>query len=654
MIGGHAGQDRVDRPTIRPAIGQRSPRKAAKRTGTGVLDRARQSNRTTPTTRGATLDGDGLVPTGAISGTAGRTGLPSFSTLARARRLLARTGRRIAQRFASSLARRILLLNLAGLLVLLLGVLWLNQTRVGVIEARVQSLLVQGEIIAAAIAGSATVDTDTITIDPERLLSLQAGESAPDDPNPSLEFSINPEKVAPILRRLVAQTRLRARVYDRDALLLVDSKALMEAGDFSRMDLPPPEEAMTVVERAWSFWKRRFGRAEIIPGDDGTPQKPFSEVQRALAGISSSVVRLSARGETIVYVAMPIQRFRTVRGALQVSTQEGDIDTVIGDERINILVLFSVVTAVMVLLSLLMANTIARPVERLAAGADRVRRSIKSRHQIPDFSHRSDEIGRLSTAIRDMTNALYRRMESIESFAADVAHELKNPLTSLRSAVETLPLVRDDGQRARLLGVIQHDVRRLDRLISDISDASRLDAELARADAEPVDMLKLVTAVVEVANELRKPEHPTVTLTVRNPPAPKGSGKGQTLDAFTILGHDSRLGQVINNLLDNAKSFSPPGSTVSVTLKREDSHVIVEVADEGCGIPEHALERIFERFYTDRPEEQGFGQNSGLGLSISRQIVEAHRGSISAANRPGKGDTASGGAILTVRLPIAA
>jgi len=220
-----------------------------------------------------------------------------------------------------------------------------------------------------------------------------------------------------------------------------------------------------------------------------------------------------------------------------------------------------------------------------------------------------------------MTNALYTRIEAIESFAADVAHELRNPLTSLRSAVETLPLAKAEQSRQRLLAVIEHDVRRLDRLISDISDASRLDAELQRQEAAPVDLAKLLDALVKAANEVRN-DDVTVTL----------SFEGGSLSSFKVPGHDSRLGQVVSNLVDNARSFSPPGSTVRITCRRLKSEIEILVDDDGPGIRPEALEKIFERFYTDRPE-QGFGQNSGLGLSISKQIIEAHGGTIRVQNR---------------------
>ncbi|HET9686915.1 MAG TPA: HAMP domain-containing sensor histidine kinase, partial [Pseudolabrys sp.] len=251
--------------------------------------------------------------------------------------------------------------------------------------------------------------------------------------------------------------------------------------------------------------------------------------------------------------------------------------------------------------------------------------------------------GELSGALRDMTNALYSRIEAIESFAADVAHELRNPLTSLRSAVETLPLAKTDQSRQRLLAVIGHDVRRLDRLISDISDASRLDAELQRQEAAPVDLARLLDALVKGANEIRT-DDVNVTL----------SFEGSSLQNFKVPGHDSRLGQVISNLVDNARSFSPPGATVRITCRRLRDRVEVLVDDDGPGVRPEALEKIFERFYTDRPE-QGFGQNSGLGLSISKQIIEAHGGTIWVENRTSVAGSHDGprilGARFVVRLP---
>ncbi|MCP8940552.1 sensor histidine kinase [Alsobacter sp. SYSU M60028] len=559
---------------------------------------------------------------------------------------LRRLARLIGQRASSSLVRRIVTLNLAGLIALLLGFLYLNQFREGLIDARVQSLLTQGEIIAGAVAASATVDTDSITIDPDKLLQLQAGESLGMGDDSQLEFSINPERVAPLLRRLVTPTRTRARIYDRDGFLVVDSRSLYSRGDILRFDLPPPQQdEPTIIERTWNQVRGRFGRPALPLSEEinAANGRNLPEVTRALAGSPASVVRVNANGETIVSVAVPIQRFRAVRGALLLSTQGGDIDGIIASERLAILRVFLVAAGVMIVLSVLFAGTIAGPIRRLSAGAERVRRGVRAREEIPDFTDRSDEIGHLSGSLRDMTDALYDRIEAIESFAADVAHELKNPLTSLRSAVETLPLARTDESRARLMGVIQHDVKRLDRLISDISNASRLDAELARGNAEPVDVVRLLQTVTSAANEVRRDDAVTIRLAVAGHPMGR--------DAYLVMGHDSRLGQVIANLVENARSFSARGGEVRVSLQRVGGELEIVVDDDGPGIPPHALERIFERFYTDRPD-QGFGQNSGLGLSISRQIVEAHHGRVWAENRETR-DGAVAGARFVVRLPAA-
>ncbi|MBV9245925.1 MAG: sensor histidine kinase [Methylobacteriaceae bacterium] len=568
----------------------------------------------------------------------------------RSRRFL----RSVTSRFSSSLTRRILVLNLGGLAALFVAFLYVNQFRSGLIDARVQSLQTQGEIIAAAIAASATVETDTITLDPEQLLQLAPGQSyRAGEEGSATEFSIDPSKIGPVLRRLVSPTRTRARVYDRDGDLLLDSRLLSMRGNVVRDDLPAPVEEPTIFERTWNAVKRRFSSVDLplYVDVDGTNGKSYPEVTLALSGTSQPFVRVNAKGQTIVSVAVPIQRARNlpVRGALLLSTEGGDIDAIIASDRWSIIRIFLISAGVMFLLSLFLAGTIAGPVRRLAEAAERVRRGIKSRQEIPDFTGRSDEIGHLSGALRDMTKALYGRMDAIESFAADVAHELKNPLTSLRSATEILPRMKTDAQRERLFAIIQHDVRRLDRLISDISDASRLDAELARADMEPVNLRALLEAVVSVVNGLNLQDNVRVILHVA--PA-EATGEGARA-GFFVLGHDSRLGQVVNNLLDNARSFSPPGGTVRLTLRRNrtergEEAVDIVVDDDGPGIPPHALERIFERFYTDRPNH-GFGQNSGLGLSISRQIIEAHRGQIRATNRVD--DDRVLGARFVIRLP---
>jgi two-component system sensor histidine kinase ChvG len=559
--------------------------------------------------------------------------------------------RRVGQFFFalsfSSLTRRIVSLNLAGLVALVASILYLSQFRAGLIDARAQSLLVQAEIIAGAIAASATVETNTITIDPDRLQDLKPGETygAPDEYS-GLDFPINPERVAPVLRRLISPTKTRARIYDRDGGLILDSRNLYGRGDVLRFELPPPSvEKPGIAERTMIAVRTWLNRGDLPLYRELGPENGngYQEVGRSLNGQKSSMVRVNDRGEVIVSVAVPVQRFRAIHGALMLSTQGDDIDQMVTAERLAILKVGGVASAVMIVLSLLLASTIAGPVRRLADSAERVRRRIRTRVEIPDFTGRRDEIGHLSGALRDMTDALYNRIEAIEMFAADVAHELKNPLTSLRSAVETLPLARNDNSRSRLLAVIEHDVKRLDRLISDISDASRLDAELQRQDMTSVGLRRLLTALASVANETRRGNNIAVELRF----------EGRANDTFLVPGHDSRLGQVISNLLSNAQSFSEAGGRVRIVCRRVRSEIEIVIDDDGPGIREDALERIFERFYTDRPH-QGFGQNSGLGLSISKQIVEAHGGRIWAENRAGPssvGEVTIAGARFVVRLP---
>jgi len=565
-------------------------------------------------------------------------------------RLFVSLRRFLANHVFSSLTRRILVLNLAALCMTVVGILYINQFRDGLVQARIDSLRTQGEIVAAAIAASATVETDAITIDPEKLLELQAGESLPPDSGQldSLHFPINPERVAPVLRRLLSPTDTRGRIFDRDASLLLDSRALYSRGQILRYNLPPvAEEEPGLLRRADKFLVGLFARSDLPvyrepPGGSGTA---FPEVMSALQGSPATLVRVTEQGEQIVSVAVPIQRYRAVLGALMLSTQGGDIDKIVAAERRAILRVFAVAAIVVAILSMLMASTIANPLRRLAAAAVRVRRGVKSREEIPDFSDRQDEIGNLSVALRDMTNALYARIEAIESFAADVSHELKNPLTSLRSAVETLPLARNQTSRDRLMEVIQHDVRRLDRLITDISDASRLDAELARDDAGRVDLFKLATEIADASREAGRGRK-AVDIQVRT------AGKGQSGRDYTVPGHDLRLGQVLTNLIENARSFVPEDKgRIVITLSRTPRHVVVTVDDNGPGIRVDDIERIFERFYTDRPAGEAFGQNSGLGLSISRQIVEAHGGRLTAENIAGAKPGEFQGARFVVTLP---
>ena len=547
----------------------------------------------------------------------------------------------------SSLTRRIVAFNVAALFVLLSGILYLNQFREGLIDARRQSLLTQAEIIAGAIEEGATTSPDAPLIDP---LAAGAILAPPPGDGPDAGFDdalpINPATAAPILRRLVLPTRTRARLYGKEGLLVLDSRQLIASGQVVSFELPPPEGA-----DEWSFFARLSQWAlALLPGrnlerfrEAGSQNgMMYEEVRHALQGEAWSMERVNERGELIVSVAVPIQRYRAVLGALMLSTRGGDIDRIVRAERIAILQVFLVALSVNILLSVLLAGTIAEPVRRLAQAAETVRRGTKARTQLPDFTERRDEIGDLSGAFRDMTNALYNRIDAIESFAADVAHEIKNPLTSLRSAIETFSLAKDDSQKERLMQIIQEDVRRIDRLISDISNASRLDAELSRAEREDVNIATLLETVCDLFNETGVAGSTRVKLEI------DAGAPGR--ERMIVKGFDTRLGQVVRNLIDNAISFSPEGGIVRVLATREPGLIVIRVEDEGSGIAPGNFERIFDRFHTDRPDS--FGKHSGLGLAISRQIVEAHGGTIRAGNRM-RPDGGIAGARFTVELPSA-
>lgn len=569
----------------------------------------------------------------------------------RPQRLWMRGHRLFEQLFFSSLTRRIVILNLAALCVLVAGIMYLNQFRDGLIDAKIDSLRTQGKIIAGAIAASATVDTTSILIDPEKLMELQAGQSITPkaESTDNWDFPINPVRVAPLLRRVISPQTTRARIYDRDANLLLDSRVLYSSGQVLSYNLPPiVEDKPGFFERFRNWFTNTIYGSDIVMDNDQPNGNGavYPEVVKAVNGLLATAQRRNVQGELVVSVAVPVQRYHAVVGVLLLSTVGSDIDNIVRAERLAIFKVFAVVAAVLLVLSLFLAYTIANPLRKLSAAADRVRHGTNKRVEIPNFSDRQDEVGHLSTSIRDMTDALYTRIEAIERFAADVSHELKNPLTSLRSAVETLPLAKTDDARKRLFDIIQHDVRRLDRLITDISDASRLDAELARENSDKVDLTPLLESIVRASREVRRNKTAAnIALDI----APRNGGK-----PYIVAGHDLRLGQVVSNLIENARSFIPPeNGEIRVAMRSVGAKVIITVEDNGPGIRAENIDRIFERFYTDRPGAESFGQNSGLGLSISRQIIEAHNGTLNAENITAPNDPDKKlGARFTIVLPL--
>jgi two-component system sensor histidine kinase ChvG len=527
------------------------------------------------------------------------------------------------RRRRSSLTRRILTLNLLALAIPVAGLLYLDQYRNSLVQQQLDLMATEAELFSGALAASGVV---TGPAGDERLL---------------------PETTRSTVRRLVDVSKTRARLFDQDGTLIADSSRLIGPGGQVEIEmLPPPENdtlLVSLVRRLYDSVVSLIPRGKPLPLYQERAQQraaDYPEALQALDGEPASALRVDRSGNLLLSVAVPVQRYRQVLGTLMLSVGGDSIDAAVRDVRLNILKVFGVAFAITVLLSLYLAGTIARPLHRLAEAADRVRRGQGRQTEIPDFTRRGDEIGDLSGALREMTEALWTRMDAIEHFAADVAHEIKNPLSSLRSAVETVARIEDPERQRRLMAVILDDVQRLDRLITDISDASRVDAEMSRIEKEPVDVARMLRTLAEIHEATAKPDAPRLIVD-----APGGR-------ALVVAANEGRLVQVLRNLLANAMSFSPPGGTITLFARREGRRIRFGVADQGPGIPPDKLEAIFDRFYTERPAGEKFGTHSGLGLSISRQIVEAHGGRLFAENLT-EPDGRVRGARFTLLLPAA-
>ncbi|MBL8643748.1 MAG: stimulus-sensing domain-containing protein [Rhodospirillaceae bacterium] len=531
----------------------------------------------------------------------------------------ARTGPEAAPRshgVFSSLSLRIFAVNLAAPVLLVLGLLFLDEYEDSLIAGELDALRTQGELIAASIGeGAVVVETEN-------------ADFPSFTPNGNLR-TLQQDTARQLIRRLAGLAQLRARLFDRDGNLIADSRLLQgPGGEVQVVDLEPVDDN-DLPDMMRDLFRTTFGRFGYTRGLEPYTERAnalasdYAEAAKALeTGETGSAVRLrNLDGQKILTVAVPVQFYRQVVGAVLVSRDGRNVDRRLFTVRGSILAMFGWVLGLTVLTSFYLASTIGKPLRILAEAAERVRSAKTRRHHIPDLTVRRDEIGELSGALREMTESLWLRLDAIESFAADVAHEIKNPLTSLRSAVETVARVKDPEQQKRLMSIILDDVSRLDRLISDISDASRLDAELSRAELMPVKLKSLLEALAEMQNATDNPDAPRVVV---DTPAD---------DMLTVPGLEGRLAQVFRNLIGNAVSFSPPGGIITVRAFRNGRLVVVEVIDDGPGIPAGKERAIFDRFYSERPEAEKFGTHSGLGLSISKQIIEAHRGSIIAVNR---------------------
>ena len=519
------------------------------------------------------------------------------------------------RRRSSPLTRRILAVNLVAPALLVLGLLFLDEYEQSLVDAEFEALKTQGELIAASIGeGAVVVDTSAADFP---LFTAQGAARV-----------MEPSSARQIVRRLAALAGVRAQLFSPDGLMIADSRLLGGPGGSVQVkDLPPMSGNPIWVWITSRYeqvitWLNLTRELPVLVESTSPRASDFPEAAIALErGESDEALRRSQDGALVLTVALPVQFYKQIVGVVVVSTSGQNIDRSLFEIRASILEIFAWTFAVTVLLSIYMAGTVARPIRQLAEAAVRVRRGKTRQHKLPDLSARKDEIGELSAALTDMTETLWLRMDAIEGFAADVAHEIKNPLTSLRSAVETVSRVEDTEQQKKLMSIIQDDVARLDRLISDISDASRLDAELSRAEREDVSLLKLLNALAEVNNASDDEAAPRVEL------------DADEEDTLTVPGLEVRLGQVFRNLIGNAVSFSPPHGSIKLKARRDGLYVKVDVEDEGPGIPEGKEDAIFTRFYSERPEKEKFGTHSGLGLSISRQIIEAHGGQIWAENR---------------------
>ncbi|MCF6316251.1 MAG: sensor histidine kinase [Marinosulfonomonas sp.] len=523
----------------------------------------------------------------------------------------------------SPLARKIITFNLLGLVILVAGVLYQNPFRDSLVFQRERGLVVEAELIADVFeaqilaSGAADLSVDGGVSDTLQNLDLPKGVEV---------FIFNTSEA------LIAQTRGNARPdpapvsgLERDTRSTVITdflnavwetvSGLLAPQDTSRTDLDIGDMAQSLVAAALS------GSAQIRTGRN-------------------------TAGDTVFSVATPVVHNGAPIGVVAITSAAGEIDYLVRIEREQILQMFVIAILVSIGLSLVLASTIANPLSDLAAAAELgrdkdARKMNPGRIRIPDLTGRPDEIGRLSVALRGMVAALYDRIDANEQFAADVAHEIKNPLASLRSAVGTLRIIKDDEKRIKLLDVVEHDVRRLDRLVSDISNASRLDSELVKEEEESFNLLRTVGNINEYLGQEA---------------ASKGIEFISDLPAepIVIQGLEARLAQVFVNLITNAISFCEEGDAIRVWARQRENRILVVVEDTGPGIPDQALHKIFNRFYSERPEGH-FGNNSGLGLAISKQIVEAHGGVIWAENiRPTDMDVTSEplGARFVVGLPI--
>ncbi|MGH7121906.1 MAG: stimulus-sensing domain-containing protein [Acetobacteraceae bacterium] len=542
-------------------------------------------------------------------------------------------GRQRRRWTVSPLLRRILVINVVPLVLLVAALLYLDQYQSGLLQAEVQALRQQASIFAGALEESAVKE--------------------PAPRQPQLVASL----ARPLLQRLTAPTpNTDARLYAPDGELIADSRVQEgPGGAIVTVPLPPPvSRGALLTAVSWLYDRVQ----ELLPisasapvveegtGAEGLNWAPDLRAAQALIaeagkGDVPPYIRRTSDHRLLVTVAVPVLRSRRLIGIVLLTREADQVVSSLFAVRMSILALFGLALALTLIMSIYFSRTIARPILRLALAAEQMRegRGRSSGAALDALLRRGDEIGVLAGALEESAAALWARLDAIERFAADVAHEIKNPLSSIRSAIETMPRISDREQQRRLFYIMADDVGRLDRLISDISEASRLDAEMSRVSTEPIDVAPILGALADLHETTRKEKAPHLVLQA---PA----------SGLVVEGVEGRVVQVFRNLIGNAASFSPPEGAIRLRGRVTGSFVEIAVEDEGPGIPEAKLESIFDRFYSERPEGEAFGRHSGLGLSISRQIVEMLRGRISAENRREESGRIIG-ARFVVRLPRA-
>ncbi len=535
----------------------------------------------------------------------GRRGEPDSAARRAAAAAAGETAPPRKQRRFSRLSARIMALSIFPVATIFGGLLYVGAYERSLVEAELNALSAQARLFAGAIAESAVTP------------------GAPD------ERRIDITRANGVMHQLAGNTHARARLFDRDGRLLVDTRAQRSYTPIREEELPTDTTQRWLTDRIVALYEWFFNLLardrESVPQYRERPEEnaaDYPEVQTALGGEPRSFIRRTDGGDFVLFFAAPVQRYKNVDGALLLSTSAHEIARSVRQVRLDILRIIAVVTVFTIMMAFWLARSIARPINRLAAAADQMRRSKSRQVSIPDFTEREDEIGDLSAALNDLTNDLWRRLDAIESFAADVAHELKNPLASMKSAIETVTRIKDPEKQQRLLEMVREDVERLDRLITDISRASRLDSELSRLKFTTLDLGRLLGALADIRNTAAAaaPARPTVKLAL---PA---------REKLMARADEDRLVQVFQNILVNAESFSPPGGVITVSVAADGNFMRVAIDDQGPGIPPGKEKDIFRRFYTERPAGEKFGTHSGLGLSISKQIVEAMGGTIHAEN----------------------